>query len=127
MTLIAEQWGGMLFKNATAFWETLKGGWDFDGAGSLCHGWSAIPAYIYGAYLLGIRPLEPGFRSFSVTPPVDGVCEGLSGKVPTPSGIIEISWEIQNGKATALLTHPPELRPVKDPSIQILFQKKKDE
>lgn len=114
MDVIAEQWGGMLFKNATAFWETLKGGWDFDGAGSLCHGWSAIPAYIYGAYLLGIRPLKPGFRSFSVSPPVDGVCEGLSGKVPTPSGIIEIAWQMKNGKATASVSHPPDLRPVID-------------
>lgn len=114
MNRIAEHWGGMLFKNATTFWETLKGGWDFDGAGSLCHGWSAIPAYIYGAYLLGIRPLEPGFRSFSVTPPVDGVCDGLSGKVPTPSGIIEITWTIEKGKPTAMLSYPPDLLPVSE-------------
>jgi len=122
MNMIAEQWGGMLFRNATTFWETLKGAWDFDGAGSLCHGWSAIPAYIYGAYLLGIRPLKPGFRSFSVTPPVDGVCEGLSGEVPTPSGSIEIAWEMKNGKATASLSHPPDLCPVIHPDNRANIQ-----
>ena len=40
-------YGYMLSKGATSFWETLKGESDFDGAGSLCHGWSAIPIYYY--------------------------------------------------------------------------------
>ncbi|MDY6023612.1 MAG: hypothetical protein SPJ19_02255 [Candidatus Borkfalkiaceae bacterium] len=37
----------MLEHGATSFWETLKGAEDFDGAGSLCHGWSALPIYYY--------------------------------------------------------------------------------
>ena len=37
----------MLQKGATSFWETLKGDEDFDYAGSLCHGWSAMPVYYY--------------------------------------------------------------------------------
>ena len=47
---IDEKWGSMLQRNATTFWETLKGADDFGGAGSLCHGWSAIPAYFYQRY-----------------------------------------------------------------------------
>ena len=35
----------MLKKGATTFWETEKGAEDFGGAGSLCHGWSALPVY----------------------------------------------------------------------------------
>lgn len=35
----------MLDSGATSFWETEKGESDFDGAGSLCHGWSALPVY----------------------------------------------------------------------------------
>lgn len=49
-------WGRMLFRGATTFWETEKGAWDFFSAGSLCHGWSAIPVYLlhrYGEYLIG--------------------------------------------------------------------------
>ena len=45
---IAQRWGRMLFSGASTFWETDKGLHDFDGAGSLCHGWSAVPIYIYG-------------------------------------------------------------------------------
>ena len=37
----------MLDAGATSFWETEKGERDFNNAGSLCHGWSAIPAYYY--------------------------------------------------------------------------------
>ncbi len=35
----------MLNNGATSFWETIKGEADFNGAGSLCHGWSAMPVY----------------------------------------------------------------------------------
>ena len=37
----------MLQNGATAFWETIHGAADFGGAGSLCHGWSALPVYYY--------------------------------------------------------------------------------
>ena len=36
---------GMLDAGATSVWETEKGAADFGGAGSLCHGWSALPIY----------------------------------------------------------------------------------
>jgi alpha-L-rhamnosidase len=50
---IAEKWGYMLYNNATTFWETINGASDFGNAGSLCHGWSAIPVYFYFKYALG--------------------------------------------------------------------------
>lgn len=37
----------MLDCGATSVWETIDGAAAFDGAGSLCHGWSAMPAYYY--------------------------------------------------------------------------------
>lgn len=40
---IRKKYGYMLENGATTFWETEKGWQDFEGAGSLCHGWSAIP------------------------------------------------------------------------------------
>lgn len=42
---IEKLYGYMLQNNATSFWETIFGEKDFDNAGSLCHGWSAIPVY----------------------------------------------------------------------------------
>lgn len=49
-------YGDMVKCGATSFWETGKGAADFDGAGSLCHGWSAIPAYYY--HILGVAGHE---------------------------------------------------------------------
>ena len=37
----------MLRNGATTFWETIQGEADFHNAGSLCHGWSAMPIYYY--------------------------------------------------------------------------------
>jgi hypothetical protein len=37
----------MLRHGATTFWETIEGSEDFSDAGSLCHGWSALPIYYY--------------------------------------------------------------------------------
>ena len=37
----------MLRNGATSFWETIVGDYDFGYAGSLCHGWSALPIYYY--------------------------------------------------------------------------------
>ena len=39
--------GYMLDCGATSFWETIIGEADFGRAGSLCHGWSAMPLYYY--------------------------------------------------------------------------------
>ena len=44
---IEKTYGYMLDNGATSFWETIKGEADFDSAGSLCHGWSALPIYYY--------------------------------------------------------------------------------
>ena len=40
-------YGYMLDCGATSFWETIEGESAFKGAGSLCHGWSALPIYYY--------------------------------------------------------------------------------
>ncbi len=42
----------MLDSGATTVWETAGGSADFSNAGSLCHGWSAVPVYIF--HRLGI-------------------------------------------------------------------------
>lgn len=51
---IARQWGYMLYNNATTFWETIDGASAFGNAGSLCHGWSAIPVYFYHKYAIDL-------------------------------------------------------------------------
>jgi hypothetical protein len=44
---IRKGYKAMLDADSDTVWETALGESDFGGAGSLCHGWSAIPIYIY--------------------------------------------------------------------------------
>ena len=48
---IRAKYGKMLEAGATTFWETELGWEDFGGAGSLCHGWSALPVYYLNTLL----------------------------------------------------------------------------
>ena len=78
-------WGGMILKGATSFWETIEGADAFSKAGSLCHGWSAVPAWLWYAGYLGVRPLEPGYRRFTFAPL--GNAEAV---IPTPYGDMKV-------------------------------------
>jgi len=50
---IEDKYSYMLSCGATTFWETLDGWHAFSDAGSLCHGWSALP--IYYLHILGLE------------------------------------------------------------------------
>jgi len=81
-------WGMMLDNGATSFWE------DWDGRTSLCHSFSAAPATILPAYILGIRPTRPGFNEFMIQPSIADLT-WAKGTVPTPRGKINIAWMIK--------------------------------
>lgn len=85
---IAEKWGDMLYHGATTFWETELGAEDFDRAGSLCHAWSSVPVYLYGAYLLGVRPEAPGV--WKQHQPVPASIYRAQGSFVTPQGRLEV-------------------------------------
>ncbi len=44
---IRQNYKKMLDADSTTVWETIEGSEAFGNAGSLCHGWSAVPVYIY--------------------------------------------------------------------------------
>jgi alpha-L-rhamnosidase len=110
-SVIHDNWGKMILAGASTCWETIRGEADFGGAGSLCHGWSALPVYYYHAYVLGIRPLEPGFKTFSVTPYCDRF-HHAEGEVMTPHGKISVKWCKNGGEIELSLNHPPECKPI---------------
>ncbi len=110
---IMDRWSPMLLKGASSFWETEQGGWDFHHAGSLCHGWSAIPAYFFGAYGLGIKPIEPGYRRVLVNPVFD--LEHLRGCIPTPMGEIALQLNREGERWSLQISHPEGIDVVVDP------------
>jgi len=93
---IRDYWGGMLDRGATTFWEDFKTGEEDNYAmygrpfgKSLCHAWSSGPAAILSAEILGIRPLQDGWKEFAVIPHL-GDLTWASAAVPTPAGNIEM-------------------------------------
>ena len=89
--------GGMLDAGATTFWE----GYDAAEKGddryrfygrpwgkSLCHVWSAWPAFVFVSEAMGAKPTSDGWKTWTYNP-IPGA-EGLSALVPTPNGVIEI-------------------------------------
>jgi len=70
---------------ATTCWET----WVQTSA--LCHGWSGGATTDLSAEFLGVRPLSPGYGTFSVRPRCCDLA-WMKGIVPSPHGEIEVTW-----------------------------------
>jgi hypothetical protein len=67
-------------------------------ATSLCHAWAgAAPVIAISRGVLGIEPLEPGYKLCRVAPQKCGIAR-VNGSVPTPHGMIHISWQGTSGE-----------------------------
>jgi hypothetical protein len=88
-------YGQMLRSDATTTWELVDrrvpGIDHIVAAGrSHCHGWSAGPAYLLPAKILGVTPISPGFAEFDFQPQLGGL-SFARGIIPTPHGMIEVN------------------------------------
>lgn len=116
MQIISDYWGGMLDLGATSFWEDLRysdlskagridefvpegtydihkdgGAYCYEGLRhSFCHGWASGPAPWMSRHILGIEPLEPGFKKVRIEPHL-GHLDWAEGTFPTPYGLIRVS------------------------------------
>jgi alpha-L-rhamnosidase len=98
-TTIRDYWGKQTDAVATTFWEMYQepdAKASFFGAQhrltrSHCHGWSAAPTFFLTQYILGVRPLEPGYAKILIAPEPTTLT-WAQGKVPTPAGPIECYW-----------------------------------
>ncbi|MBQ7650880.1 MAG: family 78 glycoside hydrolase catalytic domain [Victivallales bacterium] len=112
--MVYDQFGNMLDSGATSFWETDNGGDAFYYAGSLNHAWSSLPVFYCHRYVLGVEPLEPGFRKFRVRP-YPGRLTHASGTVPTPYGDIAVSWKTDDyGSVRLNVKHSAKIEMVVD-------------
>ncbi len=106
LQLIRQWWGMMVHAGATACWETFPGylsqEWP---TRSHCHAWSAAPAFALPSYVLGVRPLEPGFARFEVRPFL-GDLRWAKGVVPTPRGEVKLSLQRDGDQVVLELTVP---------------------
>lgn len=141
MEVIRDYWGGMLDLGATTFWEHFDLSWmenagrideitpegkidvhatygDFCYVGlrhSLCHGWASGPTAWLSEYVLGIRVLEPGFKTVLIDPNL-GDLEWVEGTYPTPYGLIHVRHEKdKDGRIHSEVNAPREVNIVYHP------------
>ena len=70
---------------------TLQEFWSAEaGQSSRCHGWSASPTFDLTTYVLGVRPIIPGYSRAAVDPCL-GSLSRASGRVPTPLGWLSVA------------------------------------
>ena len=98
LKLLAPGWKGVA--TTTECMGMITRGW-----GDESHPDTAIADH-FSAYILGVRPLSPGFARFVVRPlPVQEVT-WARGSVPTPHGAIEAGWKLDGTALRVSLTVP---------------------
>ena len=100
-------YGQMLRSGATTTWELVdrrEPGIDHIvvAGRSHCHGWSAGPAYLLPAKILGVTPTTPGYRTVAIRPAL-GDLAWANGEIPTPHGHIRVTL---TGPETGDITLP---------------------
>lgn len=85
--------------------------WDnrFKGNQDWNHAWGAVPGNIIPRFLLGVRPLVPGFAKILVRP-MPGPLENASSLIPTIRGPVKVTMQNEEGKPFSLkLTIPANM------------------
>jgi len=92
--LLRREWGYMVRTGPGTMWETIGpyGGAPSDIHPSYDSGWSSGAAPALTQYVLGVTPTSPGFKTFSVAPHTFDL-SSIVGAVPTPHGLIRVSWK----------------------------------
>lgn len=107
LDLIRRDWGGMLERGATTWWETFSADWDADTIcpDSLCHAWSGAPTYFLPAEVLGVKPSTPT-SDVVIVQPRYGDLDWARGRIKTRAGYVDVQWSRVNGVFTIDINAP---------------------
>ncbi|MFA6109561.1 MAG: alpha-L-rhamnosidase C-terminal domain-containing protein [Candidatus Latescibacterota bacterium] len=98
----------MTARHDRSWWNMIQAGstvtleaWDWRYKNNLDwnHAWGAAPVNIVSRYLLGVRPLAPGFSRILVQPQLAGLTEA-QGRVPTIRGPVSVAVRQQPDRFT---------------------------
>jgi hypothetical protein len=105
LDLVRRVWGYMVQNGPGTTWEVIGPYGSGPPGGSWAHGWSSGAAPALTAYVLGVRPTSPGFRTFVVEPHPGGLA-WARGSVPTPHGDLRVSWSTARGELAISVEAP---------------------
>ncbi len=115
VSAIKDCWGGQLRYGGTTFFEVYRPSWNTilgknDAPPncqctytSLTHPWSAGVVKWLSEEMLGIKPLEPGFRTFEIIPHLADTITAVSGTTPTLRGPISADFDVRSGLTTLVI------------------------
>ena len=90
--LMRQGWGWMLAQGMRTCGEY------FDTTRSLCHAWSASPAYYLSKYVLGVHyPNAPDYSTVEIRVLTHHVTEA-EGAFPHPRGAVKVKWHTERGR-----------------------------
>jgi hypothetical protein len=106
---IKDLWGGQIKYGGTTFFEVYRPSWNSiiakndappngqAGYTSLTHPWSSGVVKWLSEETLGIKPIEPGFKTFEIIPHLGESLTWVKGSTPTPAGLISAHFNISTG------------------------------
>jgi alpha-L-rhamnosidase len=114
LDLINTVWGEMIQPGpdySGADWEVinLSGLPGFGAFTSLAHGWASGATSALSGYVLGVRPVTPGYKNWIVQPQ-PGNLQWAEGQAPTPYGPIAVKWGISSGRLVMEVSAPAGTR-----------------
>ena len=140
LSIIKDFYGGMLSLGATTFWEDFDVEWLTDKPQgldempdenrknihrdygkfcykglrhSLCHGWASGVYAFFIRTVLGIVPVDIGYKKIKISPHLIGL-KSVEGRVPTPYGDIYVKHTLSGGKINTRIKKPNEIEIVND-------------
>ena len=97
----------MIRQNATMTMESwTQPPFEAEGGGTFSHPWTAAPAWIIPRFLMGVRPLQDGWRRVAIRPLPGRQLSRAAIKVPTQRGSIELAFDVQPKAFAATITIP---------------------
>lgn len=100
--LMRDRYGPMLAAGAVSLWES------YGPTASLCHGFSASPTWQMTTFVLGLKPIGPGFMTLEFEPDLGGLRQA-QGALATIHGTVRATVESSGHQLCATLTLPAGL------------------
>ena len=108
--MMKHRYGDMILAGDTTTWETFSeyGSPDKEfPTRSRCHPCAAYVVKYLMKYILGVEIITPGFTEIRIRPNPPKELQSATGSIPTPHGLIRISWH-KKGREIILKTDLPK-------------------
>ncbi len=110
---VRHRWGDMVRAGDGTTWEMFAehghGAWP---TRSRCHPFAAYVVKYLAKYLLGLEVLAPGYAKVRIRPRPPAGIAACHGAVPTPHGLLQVSWRKEGKRLRTDVSRPAAIKVV---------------